>query len=340
MAASSLHKNDRQHVWSLPLFLFLATLLLVSVEGLKVKPPGIVSTLGRSAGKELGFVAKDVKNYVCDTCMQLSQKAQLVLANPDTVQEVISLVEDHMCRPLQPGLQTKCENMAEAYVPAMLLELEAELGPDKLCFETGLCTSTAVEAAMGNKKACTVCQDFATDALTYLEKNKTREEIIIALHLACSRLQDLSKQCDLLVDLYTPRMMQQLNNITPQEFCEMTKLCKPPKLTWKRNDCATCQFVILEIKLKLQDPKVQAKLLEVLLKGCNRVTNHVEECKGIVEQYGPFILENLDQMLDSKAVCCKIGVCPAMPCPHVIAWAKLREQPKPVIELPQADLMA
>lgn len=64
------------------------------------------------------------------------------------------------------------------------------------------------------------------------------------------------------------------------------------------------------------------------------------QCKGIVEQYGPFILENLDQMLDSKAVCCKIGVCPAMPCPHVIAWAKLREQPKPVIELPQADLMA
>jgi hypothetical protein len=41
MAASSLHKNDRQHVWSLPLFLFLATLLLVSVEGLKVKPPGM-----------------------------------------------------------------------------------------------------------------------------------------------------------------------------------------------------------------------------------------------------------------------------------------------------------
>jgi hypothetical protein len=85
---------------------------------------------------------------------------------------------------------------------------------------------------------------------------------------------------------------------------------------------------------------LQAKLLEVLLKGCNRVTNHVEECKGIVEQYGPFILENLDQMLDSKAVCCKIGVCPAMPCPHVIAWDKLSEQPKPVIELPQADLMA
>lgn len=59
--------------------------------------------------------------------------------------------------------------------------------------------------------------------------------------------------------------MQQLNNITPQEFCEMTKLCKPPKLTWKRNDCATCQFVILEIKLKLQDPKVQVCVLDIFI---------------------------------------------------------------------------
>jgi uncharacterized protein VirK/YbjX len=41
MAASSFHKNNRQHVWSLALFLFVATLLLVSVQGLKVKRPGM-----------------------------------------------------------------------------------------------------------------------------------------------------------------------------------------------------------------------------------------------------------------------------------------------------------
>jgi len=58
------------------------------------------------------------------------------------------------------------------------------------------------------------------------------------------------------------------------------------------------------------------------------------QCKGIVEQYGPFVLENLDEMLDSKAVCCKIGVCQA-PCPR-IPWAKLSKQSKPIIELPEA----
>jgi len=69
------------------------------------------------------------------------------------------------------------------------------------------------------------------------------------------------KQCDLLVDLYTPHMIEQLDNLTPQEFCEKMKLCKPPQLSWKRNDCALCQFVILEIKLKLQDPNLQVCVL-------------------------------------------------------------------------------
>lgn len=64
-------------------------------------------------------------------------------------------------------------------------------------------------------------------------------------------------QCDLFVDLYTPRMMEQLENITPQEFCQMTRMCKPPKMVMAGNDCATCQFVILEIKIKLKDPKTQ-----------------------------------------------------------------------------------
>lgn len=88
----------------------------------------------------------------------------------------------------------QCEKFIEAYVPEIFLELETELEPDNLCFQSGLCTATAVEAALANKRACKVCQHFAQDALTFLEKNKTREEIIIALHLACSHLQDLSKQ--------------------------------------------------------------------------------------------------------------------------------------------------
>jgi saposin len=321
---------------------FMAVLVLCMVAGAQASNPkfGTVARLSKWTGKEVGHAAKYSKNYVCDTCLQLSQEAQLLLSDPETLRQVETIADQFVCSPLQPGLQVKCEKMVDDYVPAVLLDLESRLGPDKLCFESGLCTSSALSGHANQKKSCTVCQDLATDALTYLEKNKTQEEIVVALHLACAQLKELSKQCDLLVDVYTPRMMEQLDNITPQEFCQMTKMCKPPKLSVRRNDCTTCQFVILELKVKLKDPKTQERVLDVFMNGCNRVANHVDECKALVEQYGPFILANLDSILDSEAICCKAGFCHTKTCPQKEkSWtnmvAKLTQKMSPRLELPQ-----
>jgi saposin len=184
-----------------------------------------------------------------------------------------------------------------------------------------------------------VCQDLATDALTYLEKNKTRAEIVIALHSGCAQLKELQQQCDLLVDLYTPRMMEQLENITPQEFCQMTRMCKSPNLVMAGNDCATCQFVILELKIKLKDPQTQEKVFDALINSCNRVQNHVDECKALVVEYGPFVLANLDKILDSRALCCKAGFCKSAICPEKAKlWTEtvvaLSQKDSPLIELP------
>lgn len=92
------------------------------------------------------------------------------------------------------GVVLQCEKMVDSYVPEMLLELETRLGPDKLCYESGLCTSSAINAFQDDQKVCMVCQDLATDALTYLENNKTRAEIVIALHAGCAQLKELRKQ--------------------------------------------------------------------------------------------------------------------------------------------------
>jgi saposin len=301
---------------------------------------GTVARLAKFTRKE----ARLAKINLCDTCLQLSQEAQMVLADPDTPKQVISVADQLVCSPLQPGLKKKCERMVDNYVPQVILELEAVLGPDKLCFESGLCTAAALNTVEDERKSCMVCQDLATDALTYLGSNKTRAEIVIALHLACGQFKELSKQCDLLVDLYTPRMMEQLENITPQEFCQMTKMCKPPKKVLASNDCATCQFVILELKIKLQDPETQEKVLEALMNGCNRVTNHVDECKALVVQYGPFVLANLDKILDSQAVCCKAGFCKSGICPQKAKlWTEmmteLLQKDASLIELPQEGLV-
>jgi hypothetical protein len=68
MAPSSLHKNNCQHVWSLPLFLFVATLLLVSVEGLKVKPPGMYE-LEISLSLSLSLSLSQTINFIQFICL-------------------------------------------------------------------------------------------------------------------------------------------------------------------------------------------------------------------------------------------------------------------------------
>ena len=52
-------------------------------------------------------------------------------------------------------------------------------------FEAGKCVLVDLDCKWAN--------DLASDALTYLESNKTRVEIDIALHVACAQLNELSK---------------------------------------------------------------------------------------------------------------------------------------------------
>lgn len=89
--------------------------------------------------------------------------------------------------------------MTDAFVA-----LEAYLGPE-ICTEAGLCIpelprfsskrgKLSHRKPLANAKTCALCQDFATDALTFLDRNTTKENIIDALHLACSRLEEISKQ--------------------------------------------------------------------------------------------------------------------------------------------------
>jgi hypothetical protein len=64
---------------------------------------GTVARLAKFTRKE----ARLAKINLCDTCLQLSQEAQMVLADPDTPKQVISVADQLVCSPLQPGLKKK-----------------------------------------------------------------------------------------------------------------------------------------------------------------------------------------------------------------------------------------
>lgn len=286
-----------------------------------VRPEGEASVVADSDvgwSSEILFLPESGKkpDYTCEVCMELAAEAQAVLTDPDFEKATTKYVEAHACdHVIQPSLRKKCQGVVEQYMPELFVALRNYAEPESLCVSSGFCPKASqgfVVLKRLDPKVCTICLDLATDALQFLEANKTTTDIITALHFACSKLQDLQKQCDLLVDVYAPELIRRMKSTTPEQFCQQTKLCSKVALRDLKDakDCQICQFIILELKLKLRDPATQDKLLDVLLKSCSRVPNHVEECRTLVQQYVPFILSNLDTVLDGDAICAKMGACP------------------------------
>lgn len=57
-----------------------------------------------------------------------------------------------------------------------------------------------VEKVARNDNVCTLCEEFATDAINFLLQNQTQTEIIDILHKSCSRIPSFQQQVSWLID--------------------------------------------------------------------------------------------------------------------------------------------
>ncbi|CAN6463253.1 unnamed protein product [Victoria cruziana] len=165
-----------------------------------------------------------------------------------------------------------------------------------------------------NEKVCTLCEQFASQAIYYFGDNQTQTEIISELHVACKQLHSFSHQCVALVDYYAPLFFMEVAMVNPQEFCTKVNLCEGDALVsqqQKQDGCEICHKAVDEILLKLKDPDTQFEVVQVLLKGCEKVENHVKECKRLVLEYGPLLMTNAEKFLETRDVCRTIRACKA-----------------------------
>ncbi|XVF65921.1 hypothetical protein PTKIN_Ptkin09bG0289800 [Pterospermum kingtungense] len=159
---------------------------------------------------------------------------------------------------------------------------------------------------------CTLCEEFATEAIDYLSQNKTQSEIVEMLHHSCSRIGSFKQQCITLVDYYVPLFFNELSTIQPEDFCQKVNLCQKVAFISsqiREDSCGMCHNAVSEALIKLKDPDTQMDILELLLKGCNSVQNYVKKCKRIVFEYGPLILTNAEHFLETTDVCTMLHAC-------------------------------
>ncbi|XP_074587200.1 uncharacterized protein LOC141843072 [Curcuma longa] len=163
-----------------------------------------------------------------------------------------------------------------------------------------------------NERFCTVCEEFASQAMHYLGENETQAQIISTLHQACSKMHSLKQQCVILVDYYAPLFFLEVSTVSPEQFCDKVNLCDETaqvSLLKSGDACTLCQNVLGEVLSKLQDPDTELEVIEILLKGCNKMENFAQKCKKLVFQYGPLILANAEKFLEKTDICTSIHAC-------------------------------
>ncbi|KAK3020893.1 hypothetical protein RJ639_047205 [Escallonia herrerae] len=179
-----------------------------------------------------------------------------------------------------------------------------------------------------NENVCTLCEEFAAEALNYLAENKTQTEIMVVLHKSCSKLLSYKEQCITLVDYYAPLFFLEVSSIQPGNFCQKVNLCEKMVVIVQHTDkdsCSLCQYAVAEALLKLKDPDTQLEILELLLKACDTVESYVKKCKKMVFEYAPLILANAEQLLETTDICTVLHACNPSTASSEHALGEIRE---------------
>ncbi|KAL8093139.1 hypothetical protein AgCh_035140 [Apium graveolens] len=120
-------------------------------------------------------------------------------------------------------------------------------------------------------------------------------------------------QCLVLVDYYA-LFFSEISSIEPADFCQKVNLCEQVALNSQhtsKNSCELCHYAIAEALIKLKDPDTELDIIEVLLKACKAVKGYETKCKRMVFEYGPLILINAEQWLESNDICNILHACDA-----------------------------
>uniref|UniRef100_A0A452ZQE4 Saposin B-type domain-containing protein n=3 Tax=Aegilops tauschii TaxID=37682 RepID=A0A452ZQE4_AEGTS len=186
------------------------------------------------------------------------------------------------------------------------------LALDHTVVEKRLNENTVSLTTKGSPQLCQLCEQFAAETLFYLKENETRIEIIDTLHQACLKFHSLKLECTKLVDYYAALFFAQIDSLSPEEFCVSASLCEEVtyiRLPGHEHACTLCHEVVDEIRTGLEDPEMELKIIEILLKGCNNTESFVQKCKKMIIQNTPVILEDIKKFLKKRDFCDSIRVC-------------------------------
>uniref|UniRef100_A0ACD5Y4I8 Uncharacterized protein n=1 Tax=Avena sativa TaxID=4498 RepID=A0ACD5Y4I8_AVESA len=159
---------------------------------------------------------------------------------------------------------------------------------------------------------CSTCENVLNKAVSYLSEKETQDDIMEILHGACSQTFSLEQKCVEMVDSYTNLLFTKVSEIKPDEFCKQYGLCRDVaflSVAKSESTCTFCHQLVDEVLSKMKDPDAQFEIIQLLIKECNKVQGHVQQCKRMVLEYAPLILVNGEKFLEKNDLCTLMQAC-------------------------------
>jgi len=248
---------------------------------------------------------------------------RLVDAYTEELVEMIlaSLTPDEICAALHlctPKLR-KTDITLEQFISTLTL--------DKPAVETAVAKKVEKPSA-----SCIMCE-YAMDQLDkQILTNSTEEQLKRMIDFMCAQLP--STVADMCIDFIEEHGDQIFDMLVlkmdPKEVCTELGLCKAkatavPQIagaeekliletktevaaTW--GTCETCKAVVEYLDKLLEDDTIEESLDKIIDKACVIVPdNSREECKTIVDTYGPYLMNEMAELMDKTKVCQTVHLC-------------------------------
>lgn len=185
-------------------------------------------------------------------------------------------------------------------------------------------------------ETCLECKIFMHFIKEKLSNVKSVEELKSLLDTRiCARIteQEVAKSCEKMVDEYAPKFFEVIvRNLNSEEVCEEIEMCKP-KIdshsqgaiveTKTDNYCDTCASTVAYIDKLLATQSVDKEISHLVDTICNNFPNaNRNECRLIIDTFGPEILRAIGTMNNPNQLCRDLGLCHKSRNKHLLGAAK------------------
>ncbi|CAG5121767.1 unnamed protein product, partial [Candidula unifasciata] len=299
---------------------------------------GVTQCLGVSSG-----LLSEQASTECDICKAVVKEIRELDRSP-VVQSVLQNLIKSVCAKLGAFAQM-CDILADEELEHLSELIATEMEPDVICEELKLCgqpEQKAVQSSfpIGADAACSVCEMIFLAMDHAIGSNTTQEKLEkLLIDDFCNRLPaPINGQCRDFVTKYSSQLIHVfVNDMDPKSICSMLGLCKnatsvlqfksrseTPKLT-SNITCSLCKYVVSYVEDALKKNATEAEIVAILQGICNELPqNYSQECKTLVSQYVPLIVQLLLAELKPEQICEALSFCQS----QKLAVSQAKTQPQ------------